>query len=83
MTDAVELDCRGMLCPMPVIRLARADREAPAGALIRLRTDDPAARTDVPAWCRMRGRELVGRHDDPDSSASTFEVRAGGRRTTA
>ena len=71
----VQLDCRGLLCPMPVIRLARAARDAPAGTVIRVRTDDPAARTDVPAWCRMQGRELVTRHDDEGSPASTFEVR--------
>lgn len=72
---AIELDCRGMLCPMPVIRLARAARDAPDATVIRVRTDDPAARVDVPAWCRMRGQQLVERSDDPDSDVSVFEVR--------
>lgn len=75
MTDVVELDCRGMLCPMPVIRLAKAARSAADGTVIVLRADDPAARTDVPAWCRMRGQELVGRQDEPGSAESVFEVR--------
>ncbi|UYM05419.1 sulfurtransferase TusA family protein [Solicola gregarius] len=71
----IELDCRGMLCPMPVIKLAGATQGAEPDTVVRLRTDDAAARVDVPAWCRMRRHELVHQHDDPDSTASTFEVR--------
>lgn len=52
------LDERGCLCPLPVIALGRA---AAAGARsIELLADDPAALTDVPAWCRMRNARLEG-----------------------
>ena len=56
----LELDCRGMLCPLPVIELAKRYAEAPVGGLVGVLADDVAARTDVPAWCRMRGQEYVG-----------------------
>jgi tRNA 2-thiouridine synthesizing protein A len=55
----VELDCRGLLCPLPVIRLAQRLPDVPIGGTVTLLADDPAAATDVPAWCRMRGQELV------------------------
>lgn len=71
----IDLDCRGMLCPMPVIKLAGAAQNAEPGTVVRLQTDDPAARIDVPAWCRMRRHELVQQHDDPASTESAFEVR--------
>jgi TusA-related sulfurtransferase len=35
-----------------------AARDAPAGTLITVLASDPAARHDVPAWCRMRDHEL-------------------------
>ena len=54
----VQVDARGLRCPLPVIRLAAAARDAPAGTLITVLATDPAARHDVPAWCRMRGHEL-------------------------
>lgn len=57
---SVELDCRGLPCPTPVIRLARTVAELPLGALVAVAADDIAARTDIPAWCRMRGQEYVG-----------------------
>ncbi len=56
----LELDCRGMLCPLPVIELGRRHTEVPVGAEVAVVTEDPAARTDVPAWCRMRGQEYLG-----------------------
>jgi tRNA 2-thiouridine synthesizing protein A/cysteine desulfurase len=60
----LELDCRGMLCPLPVIELARHYAEVPVGGVIAVLADDVAARTDIPAWCRMRGQEYVG-EDEP------------------
>ena len=55
----MKLDCRGMLCPQPVIALARAARELPTGSEILITTDDPAAEVDIPAWCRMRKHQCV------------------------
>lgn len=59
-TAPIELDERGRLCPLPVIALARAAADLPAGGVVRLLADDPAAAVDVPAWCRMRGHTLLG-----------------------
>ena len=56
----LELDCREMRCPMPVIELARRLEEVEVGGTIGVATLDVAARVDVPAWCRMRGHEYVG-----------------------
>jgi TusA-related sulfurtransferase len=58
-SDVVELDCRGLRCPAPVIRLARLAATLPPGTVVEVAADDPAALTDVPAWCRMRGQEYV------------------------
>lgn len=61
-----ELDCRGLPCPAPVIRLARALPDVPVGGLLAVAADDVAAATDIPAWCRMRGQEYVGQQVAPD-----------------
>jgi tRNA 2-thiouridine synthesizing protein A len=58
-TPDATVEARGVLCPVPIIRLARAAAALPADSLIELRTDDPAAEFDVPAWCRLRGHHLV------------------------
>jgi tRNA 2-thiouridine synthesizing protein A len=67
------LDCLGLRCPLPVILLARRIGEVPVGGVVRVLADDPAARNDVPAWCRMRAQEYLG-----SPQPASFDV----RRTT-
>jgi tRNA 2-thiouridine synthesizing protein A len=67
------LDCRGQRCPLPVIALARRLPELPVGATLRVLADDPAAATDIPAWCRLRGQDYLG-HATVDGSPA-FDVR--------
>ena len=55
-----EVDCRGQVCPGPIIELAKALPGVAVGELLAIVADDPAARHDVAAWCRMRGQEYVG-----------------------
>lgn len=61
----VVLDCRGQLCPRPVIALARQIAAVAPGELVEVLADDPAARVDIPAWCRMRGQDYLGESDGP------------------
>ena len=61
-----ELDCRGQLCPAPIIALGRHLREVAVGEELAVAADDPAARHDVPAWCRMREQEFLGEHAAED-----------------
>jgi len=64
----LELDCRGMLCPMPVIELGRRLTEVSIGGTVAVLATDVAARVDVPAWCRMRGQEYVGEDTAADGT---------------
>lgn len=54
------IDCLGRPCPVPVIELARAIADVPVGAEVVVLSDDPAARSDIQAWCRMRGQAYEG-----------------------
>lgn len=56
----LELDCRGALCPLPVIELGRRVADVPVGGVLGVVATDAAARHDIPAWCRMRAQEYVG-----------------------
>jgi len=55
----VDVDCLGLLCPLPVIKLAKTLPTVAVGDTVTVLADDPAAATDIPAWCRMRAQELV------------------------
>lgn len=51
----MQVDARGMRCPLPVLRLARALREHPEAAEFDLVADDPAAARDIPAFADEQG----------------------------
>ena len=74
MAVSLELDCRDKPCPMPVIELARHLAEVEVGDLIAVVAHDPAARVDVPAWCRMREQAYVGA-DTARDGAPRYVVR--------
>ena len=62
----LELDCRGLLCPRPVIELAQRIADIELGQTVAVAATDAAAAYDIPAWCRMRGQEYVGVAPAPD-----------------
>lgn len=57
--DAV-VEAVGLLCPLPLVKVARILGGLPGGALIELTSDDPAALEDVPAWCEARHHAYAG-----------------------
>lgn len=60
---AREVDATGLSCPMPVIELAKAIEEVEVGEIVGLTATDPAARVDVPVWCRMQRHTLRAMDD--------------------
>jgi tRNA 2-thiouridine synthesizing protein A len=57
-TDQV-LDLKGLLCPMPVVKLSVAIKKLPVGAVVEGIATDPGVMADIPAWARTSGNELV------------------------
>jgi tRNA 2-thiouridine synthesizing protein A len=72
-----ELDCRGVVCPRPVIELSRHLEDVPVGAILGVVADDVAAAVDIPAWCRMRAQEYVGADTAADGVARYLVRRTG------
>ena len=57
--DAAFVDATGLLCPLPVLRLRKRLSQVPAGRVVWLLADDPAARVDVPHFCAQAGHVLL------------------------
>nr|WP_235017522.1 sulfurtransferase TusA family protein [Thermomonospora echinospora] len=67
------IDAIGRKCPIPIIWLAERIREVPVGEVVAVLADDVAARTDVPAWCRMKSQEFV--REETLSRGWAFHIR--------
>ena len=67
------LDCTGLLCPMPVIKVSKEVKAMQVGQVLKMIATDPGAMKDMEAWARQTGNELL------DSQAAdktyTFYVR--------
>jgi tRNA 2-thiouridine synthesizing protein A len=60
---AVTIDALGRKCPIPIIMLAKQIGDVPVGAVIAVLADDPAAYSDIPAWCVLKSHDCVFRAD--------------------
>ena len=59
MTYDAELDAKGLLCPLPVLKARKRLQALISGQVLRMEADDPAAIVDVPHFCAEAGHELV------------------------
>ena len=74
MESDLELDCRGRRYPLRIMELARHVGDIEVGQVLAVVAEDPAARPDVQAWCRMRAQEYLG-EDLTDDEVPRFFVR--------
>lgn len=72
-----DLDCTGLLCPLPVYKTAMALGKMQPGDRLRLTTTDPGALADIPAMARQRGDTLVSVEEI--EGAQVFVIEKGGR----
>ncbi len=77
MSDISEtLDAIGLLCPLPVLKARKRLKSIPAGAVLEILADDPAAVIDVPHYCNEAGHEFLGM-TDKDGHQSYLVRKAG------
>ena len=62
-TFDVELDCRGLSCPMPILKLTKAMKKLDSGKVLKMIGSDPGSKQDVPDWCKRKGHELLDLQD--------------------
>lgn len=58
-TIARSLDLKGLSCPMPIIKTAKAMKELAPGQLLEVFATDPGSVPDFNAWAQTTGNPLV------------------------
>lgn len=64
-----ELDCRGLNCPLPILRTKQALGQIASGQVLKVLATDPGAVKDFQAFAKQTGNELL------DSSEASGEYR--------
>lgn len=68
-----ELDCRGMSCPIPILKTKKAIDGLTAGQILKMIATDPGSVNDINAWSRRTGNELLD--SSSNDSEYTFYLR--------
>ena len=63
-TITKNLDCKGMLCPMPVVKTNKAIKELQVGEILEMVATDPGSIPDMEAWARQTRHELLESVDE-------------------
>lgn len=53
------LDCKGLLCPVPIIRLSKAIKAISVGQAIEMLATDPGSMPDMEAYQKQTGHTLL------------------------
>ena len=72
-TRSIDLDLRGLKCPMPVLLTKRALTRARSGETLNVRCTDPLAAIDIPHMLTQTGDALLAQ--DIQSGVINFTIR--------
>jgi tRNA 2-thiouridine synthesizing protein A len=61
---AQTLDFKGLSCPLPIVKTAKAMKDLPSGTLVEVLATDPGSVSDFAAWCKATGNDMVTSADD-------------------
>ena len=56
------LDCSGLLCPMPVVRVSKGIKEVSVGQVLKMISTDPGSLSDMQALAKQTGQQLLDSH---------------------
>lgn len=58
-TIAISLDLKGLSCPIPIVKTARAMKDLAPGQLLEVFASDPGSVPDFKAWAQATRNPLV------------------------
>jgi tRNA 2-thiouridine synthesizing protein A len=56
---AASLDLKGLSCPLPIVKTAKAMKDMQPGELVEVLATDPGSVPDFNAWSKATGNQLV------------------------
>ncbi len=64
--EAIRLDCSGLQCPGPLMKVFERIGELNDGEVMEVHASDPGFLTDIKAWCRRTGNTLISTETKSD-----------------
>ena len=58
------LDCKGLACPMPIVKTKKEMDILNSGEVLEIHATDKGAKNDLSAWAKSGGHELVKEEEE-------------------
>ncbi len=71
----VELDARGLRCPMPLLKVSKAIKDMTPGQIIKVTCTDPGSMSDFKGWTSKTGNPLIEAKEE--GGLYTYVIRKG------
>ncbi|MBW1730202.1 MAG: sulfurtransferase TusA family protein [Deltaproteobacteria bacterium] len=69
------LDCRGLSCPMPILKAKKAVGKMKSGQILEILGTDPGTKNDLPAFAQKTGHEYLGEKEDQGFTRFYIQVK--------
>ena len=70
------LDCKGLYCPMPLVKMKKAINNLSEGQILKVLATDPGSKRDFESFCEKTGNELLEASED--DGVFTYVIKKGG-----
>jgi tRNA 2-thiouridine synthesizing protein A len=71
----IEIDCEGLLCPLPVLRARKRLLAMAPGQILQIRATDRMAAIDLPHFCGQAGHDFLDA--TPQGAVTCYRIRRG------
>jgi len=62
----IQLDAKGLACPMPIVRTKKAMNDVAEGQVLEVQATDKGSTADLAAWAKTVGHQYIGTHEEGD-----------------
>lgn len=64
MNSNLQLDAKGLSCPMPIVKTKKAMDTLASGEILEVHVTDKGALADIPAWVKAGGHTILDQSED-------------------
>lgn len=68
----LQLDAKGLSCPMPIVKTKKAMDTLASGEVLEVQVTDKGALADIPAWTNVGGHTIL--HQSEEAGVITFFI---------
>lgn len=64
MNANLQLDAKGLSCPMPIVKTKKAIDTLKSGEVLEVQVTDKGALADIPAWANSGGHTILDKSEE-------------------